>query len=726
MGKTLIIAEKSKLAQNIVEAIKEAEKTVFVNNKDYFESNQWIVTSVRGHMLELRDLEAYLDGYDPEEKVSWTKTESQLPFLPDPFQFKIKEDPQNDWYRKRLKLIKQLIDQPAITQVVNAGDAGQEGHLLINLTLSFCGNKKPTNRLWSSDQTPATLYAALQTMKANEDYDSLYQAGLARLYMDWLYGINLTRYVTLKAGTIFQIGRVLTPIVNEIYNRDQSILKFTPQKYYVAQSKEKTQEEVVELTTSEKHETLENAQQHAEALNKERAFVTKRESKPVVLKPPKLFSLSTAQDLAGRLYKFKPDETLQVIQKLYEQGYVTYPRTSSEYLAEGEKEEVRTIVEGPLRASCVFKDSKTIFDNSKLEDHGAIRPTGKIPPASLSLEEQKIFKMIWNRFKAVFCAVECVVDRTQMEIQVGSLETFKLSGDIYKTMGWKEFEPTSKASDKQLPNLNVNDEVIIHFVPLEKETTPPKKHTVQSLNNYLKNPFKDESKKDSEDSDDTVDYKNMLAGLSIGTEATRAGIIKKAIDYQYINLENNTYSICQKGIQLVEVNQSLDIVMSKDKTAHTGKMLTAIRKGEETLSSMIATVMEDLNTMIQKEKIIEKIRKPNQFSSSEEVLCQCHHCQQSVTHNDKVYQCKTCNLVVFKDNKYFDSMKRKLTPKIAKSLFETGKVKLTSLTGANGNKYDAFIYLEPPKDGYKSASFRRETLRTVSGSKTSKKERATP
>jgi DNA topoisomerase IA len=255
---------------------------------------------------------------------------------------------------------------------------------------------KAQKRLWLPDQTPETVIAALADLGDAANYDNLAGEGFARTYIDWLYGVNLTRYATLKCGSLMRVGRVIVPIVRAIYERDMAIKNFVPGKYCVIASKEKTNGEVVELVgkTKFKPEEYFKAEQLCAAYNAADAVVTSVKRKKDTIMPGKLYSLSKLQSTLAKKYKMPMKDSLEIVQRLYEQGYLTYPRTNSEYMATAEKDKVKKILGGiaKLGYPVTFKDSKKIFDDSKIESHSAITPTYKIPEKGrLSEAENQVY-----------------------------------------------------------------------------------------------------------------------------------------------------------------------------------------------------------------------------------------------------------------------------------------------------------------------------------------------
>ncbi len=593
----LIIAEKPSLARNIVAGIGKMDK------KDgYFINDSYIVTWAFGHLFSLADVESYTGG----EERKWTL--DNLPCFPESFRFELRRQDGRKTVdagvSKQFKLISTLCNREDVDTIVNAGDADREGEIIVRLCVDHAlKSEKKKKRLWLPDQTPETVRRALGEMKDESEYDTLAAEGLARTYIDWLYGVNLTRYATIKTGKLLRVGRVIVPIVKAIYDRDLEIRSFVPETYYVISSDEKTHGERVELTGKQRfaNDAKSEAEALAELYNGMGAVVVAKESKKDAILPGKLYSLSTLQNVLGKKYKMSMADSLKIIQKLYEEGYLTYPRTNSEYLATAEKDKMRAIISNisklgyPVR----FKDSKYIFDDSKIESHSALTPTYKIPASDkLSEKEKQVYSTVFRRFVAVFCAEECVAEKSEIRIKVGELEEFVLKGTVILEPGWTKYDDYN-SKDKILPRLEIGEAVNIKFAPAEKKTTPPKHYTIETLNKYLKNPFKDDKAKAKEleengEVDDADDYRAVFEGLELGTEATRTGIIDNAKKSGYIDLKKDVYTILDGGEYLIESIARLGIVMDKYKTSELGKALKKVFRGDMTVDESVSLAKREI------------------------------------------------------------------------------------------------------------------------------------
>lgn len=681
----LIIAEKPSLARNIVNAIGN------MNKKDgYFENDDYLVTWAFGHLFTLYDIEDYTN----DENKKWRM--DNIPFFPKEFKFNLKKDKNkqiDQGVLKQFNIIKDLSNKENVDTIVNAGDSDREGEIIVRLCINNAlKNDKKLVRLWLPDQTPKTVNEALSDMKDEKEYDNLANEGFARTYVDWLYGVNLTRYASIKTGTLLRVGRVIVPIVKAIYDRDKSIEEFVPDIYYAIVSNEKTNNEEIELTSKEKFdkEKLNDAKTLCDKYNKETAIVIDKKVKKDTLNPPKLYSLTKLQNYLGKKYKMPMDKSLAIVQKLYEEGYLTYPRTNSEYLATNEKEKIKEIINivSKLGYKVKFKDKKTIFDDSKIESHSALTPTYKIPKKeNMSDDELKVYTAVIRRFAAVFCEEDCKIEKTEIKIKLGDLEEFTLKGNVIIEKGWTKYDEYTK-NDKILPNLNKGDIVNIKFEPKEKKKSPPKHYTIETLNNYLKNPFKEDKQKlnDEENIDDTEDYKAIFDGLELGTEATRTGIINNAINSKYIELKKDVYYILPGGKYLIEQLSNMNISMDKYKTSELGKGLKNVYKGNIKIDDVIKLTEKEIKEVID--------NKTNDTGLYMEKIGICPLCKKDVVKGKYNYNClgykEGCNFKIS-----FNICKKIISKDIAKQLLENKITNdISGFISKNNKEFTAKLKLE--------------------------------
>ncbi len=641
----LIIAEKPSLARNIAAGIGKMQ-----NKQGYLEGNGYLVTWAFGHLFSLCDIEAY--NPQPDGSTRWTM--QNLPCFPEDFRFELRKgaDKKVDaGVGRQFQVIQYLCNREDVDTVVNAGDADREGEIIVRLCIqNALKTPKSLKRLWLPDQTVQTVQKALTEMQDEDAYNNLADEGFARTYIDWLYGVNLTRYATLKTGTLLRVGRVIVPIVKAIYDRDMAIRKFVPGKYYALVSREMTKGQVVELTSKNKFEAdqLTDAQKMCALYNATGAVVTSVKNKKEKLFPGKLYSLSKLQNVLGKKYKMSMQESLTIVQGLYEKGYLTYPRTNTEYLATAEKGKIRQILSecAKLGYPVTFKDHKSIFDDAKIESHSALTPTYKIPSKNqLNEKEMQVYSTVFRRFVAVFCAEDCIVSRTEITIAVGELEVFTLKGTVMLEKGWTKYDDYNQ-KDKILPPLEKGDVVNIDFKPVEKETTPPKHYTIETLNNYLKNPFKDDKKASREsvegeenaELDDSEDYRAIFEGLELGTEATRTGIIDNARKSGYIDLKKDVYTILPGGEFLIESLLQMQITMDKYKTSELGQALKKVYRGKMTVRESVKLAEREIREVFEK-KNDEDFRRESETGFFGDIVAKCPMCGRDVKRFRTFYGC---------------------------------------------------------------------------------------
>lgn len=355
MSKILIIAEKPSLAKTIIKAV--GGKGTF---KDFYEDDKYIITSQFGHLLELKSIGEYQNNLERDKK--WILND--LPYFPKEFQYKVKNDLG---IKARYDLIKELIKRLDVIEIVNAGDPDREGETLINIVVYRIFDelqlKKKVTRIWLDPLTEEKIKEELQNRKPIEDTKNLFIEGKTRAYLDWLYGINLTEYNTLKVGKLMNTGRVIIPLVRWVYDRDMQIKNFVPEKYYPINITINKNGKNIKLDFKElKFKNKLQAENTLNELRDKRINVVDIESKEQIKQPKKLFSLSTLQTYMFQKHKKPISKTLELVQSLYERGYLTYPRTDTEYLSEDEKDKVKELLRNINNTDLEFRDSKSIFD----------------------------------------------------------------------------------------------------------------------------------------------------------------------------------------------------------------------------------------------------------------------------------------------------------------------------------------------------------------------------
>ena len=688
--KSLIIAEKPNLAKTIVSALKllkEDVKNVKEGNDFYYESEHYLVCSARGHLYNLYDVEDYT-----KIKENWTL--EQLPFFPTAFQWKPIPDATS-----YIKTISKLLKRNDVNCVINAGDAAREGEYLIRLILNQLNNHHPVKRLWMPSQVPEEIKNNILTMKDDSEYDGLYNEGLARSLADWMDGINLTRYATVRAGSFLRVGRVASTIVKLIYLRDKEIKDFVPERYYQVISNVDYLGTKIKLISEEEFELDEKllADRYASILNKNICVVSDIEQKDRVIAPPKPFSQSKLQNYMNEVHNFSPNTTLEVAQKLYEGGYITYPRTDSEYIEEARFEMLERVAGRLIQQGHNLELNKKdkIFNDSKISDHGAILPTINLPKIDeLNDREKLTYNAILNRFLAYFCKDECISSDTKIIFSVGNIEDFELKGHTIKQEGWRKYE-IKKSNDVLLPKLNIGDKVPINFKTIEAKTSPKKHYSVTTLNNYLENPLRTLKGESDEAQEEAI--KNILDGCSIGTAASLSGIIEKICKDELIKLDSKTYKILPKGEFLIQTLEKLNINIDTQKTIEMNKQLKKINSGELDVRTYLNSVKNNISSIITESSKVQLAG----FEKPTNVVGVCPRCKDDVIERTKGFFCNNvnCKFALFIDDLFWKTRKKKLTTTMAKNFLEKKKTLVKGLySEKTGKTYDAVV--EMHDDGY--------------------------
>lgn len=671
--KKVIIAEKPSLAMSIVAAIGNFQKY-----DGYFENDNFIVTFGFGHLFTLYSIDDYLN----REKSKWKL--SDLPFVPEQYKFKLIED---KGVYKQFNIIKTLVNRNDVDTIINCGDADREGEVIVNLIIkNALESNKSLKRLWLPEQTAETIRTNLRNLKDSNDYKNLMDEGLVRTYTDWLYGINLTQLVSCKKGDLFSVGRVIVPIVELIYSRDKNINDFTPKKYSQIELNFDKDNTNIKLTTDDlKFENIEDAKSVREGMIHDIIKVKNIETKDVKKQPKKLFSLDKLQNKIGKELKLSANDSLKVIQGLYEKGYVTYPRTNTEYLAEEEKEKISKVIDAfNIDSKFELKETKKIFDSSKVESHSAITPTTKVAK-DLKGIELEVYNIIKNRFLSNFLIENCILSETTVTFEFNKYE-FKIKGISIKKLGFLAYENDLK--EKTIPIFSIGEEIRPNIELLEKFTQPPKHITLEELNNYLKNPFKKECTSEDEE------YKQMLDGVEIGTVATRGAIIERAKKLGYIIEKNNTFYIDKKGNDLIKALNELDIDMFKNKTVELSKILKKVYKQELSKEEALKIYSKDLQHIVESAKLVN-VQKVEIKKVEREILGKCPKCRKNVYESEKLFYCedfKNCSFKIFKNNKFFEDKGKKVTKSMIKSFLSSKKAKVKGLKKKDGSgKYDATV-----------------------------------
>ncbi|MCX6192697.1 MAG: DNA topoisomerase 3 [Flavobacteriia bacterium] len=571
----LCIAEKPSVAKDLAEIL--GAKT---RHDGYYEGNDYCVTWTFGHLCSLKDPE----DYNPNWKY-W-KLED-LPIIPAQFGIKIKGD---KGVEKQFQTIKSLVAKAS--EVINCGDAGQEGELIQRWVLIKAKCKVPVKRLWISSLTEEAIKAGFNKLKDSKDFDNLFAAGNSRAVGDWMLGINGTRLYTKKYGKdklVLSVGRVQTPTLAMIVNRQKEINAFNSEEYWELKT---TYRDTEFLCQIDRLKSVDKAKKGLEYLLNKPFEVTSFEQKEAKEGNPRLYDLTSLQVDGNKRFGFGAEQTLNLIQSLYEKKLVTYPRVDTTYLSEDLHPKITGIL-GNLKEYKQFTDvllqkaipkSKTIFDDKKITDHHAIIPTG-IVPSGISQDEQKIYDLICRRFIAVFYP-ECKVSNTTVLGKVDAL-VFKATGKQIISKGWREVyddlkeEKVDEAEAKELKkDPKEAEEKILpifekgesgpHTPEIHKgKTSPPKYYTEATLLRAMETAGK---------LVENEEMRELMKENGIGRPSTRANIIETLFKRKYIEKKKKNLIATDTGMSLIDVIKS-DLLKSPELTGQWEHKLRLIEKG---------------------------------------------------------------------------------------------------------------------------------------------------
>lgn len=556
MSKILVLAEKPSVGRDIARVLKCNQ-----NLSGAIEGKQYIVTWGLGHLVTLCDPEKYDDAYK-EWKLS------TLPMIPPKIKLEIIRQTQKQYHA-----VKSQLDRKDVSEIVIATDAGREGELVARWILMKAGNQKPVKRLWISSVTDKAIREGFANLKPGENYDSLYQAAQSRAEADWLVGINATRALTCKYNAQLSCGRVQTPTLAMIAKREEEMKAFRPVGYYGIQVSGKVEKGYVKLTwqeeTSKSNRTFdkEKAEAIVAALRGSKGTITKVTKKEKKSYAPMLYDLTELQREANQRFNFSAKETLNIMQRLYENHKVlTYPRTDSRYLTtdmvDTLRERLEAISIGPYKKLTQALKNKTFssklpfIDNSKVSDHHAIIPTEQyVILDHMTNEEKKIYDLVVRRFISVmYPAYE--YEQTSIQATIDG-QTFTAKGDRVLSVGWKAVYDDGLGSmlsededEKPTDLVEVNDGqiIVVDQVVLTKgKTTPPAPFNEATLLSAMENPVKYMESSNKED----IKILGETGGL--GTVATRADIIEKLFSSFLLEKRGKDIYLTSKAKQLLEL-----------------------------------------------------------------------------------------------------------------------------------------------------------------------------
>ena len=684
----LVIAEKPSVGAAIGKVLGASSR------KDgYLEGNNYIVSWCVGHLVGLADASSY-----DERFAKWRY--SDLPIVPEEWLFEVPKDKQ-----KQFKVLRDLMRDKRVTELVCATDAGREGELIFRLVYKKAGCTKPFKRLWISSLEDSAIREGFAHLRDSGDYDRLYEAALARSKADWIVGINGTRLFSTLYHKKLVVGRVQTPTLAMLVEREGKITTFHKEKYFnVHISKDSLTADM------EKVKTEDEAKAIAAACNKKQAVVSSLKKETKTVNPPKLYDLTTLQREVNRYYGFTAQQTLDLVQSLYEKKLLTYPRTDSQFITEDMESTARQVIGIVSRKLPLFEgithepDIGRITNNAKVTDHHAIIPTVQLEKQDLGElpeSEQKIIRLVAMRLLSA-TGEKHIYDETSVTLTCEGYE-FKAKGKTVVQDGWKaierRFKETLKSKEKDepersLPSLNEKD--ILSSVDssvTEHYTSPPKSYTEDSLLSAM------ETAGNAEFDDDTEKK-------GLGTPATRAGIIEKLVKGGFVERKGKSLVPTKDGNNLVCVLP--EQITSPTMTAEWENTLMQIERGNADADKFLSGIVGMTSDLVKAYPFLSEA-EANRFDTGRESIGKCPRCGSPVYVGKGNYYCsnKECSFCMWEDNKFFTSKKKKLTKKIAAELLDKGWCRVTGLyTPKRPQLYDAVIRLDDT--GGKYVSFKME------------------
>ena len=672
----LIITEKPSVAKSIASALGVTSRA-----DGSFEGNGYLVSWCIGHLVGLADAAAYDDRYK-----KWRYED--LPILPAPFRYVVSEEKAAQFH-----ILRSLMERPDVTELVNACDAGREGELIFRLVYEAAGCSKPFSRLWISSMEDAAIREGFANLRPGGDYDPLYQSTLCRQKADWLIGINASRLFSVLYHRTLNVGRVQTPTLAMLADRDSKIVLFRKEKYHHVRLALEGSEAVSERIVSP-----EDAQAIRDACDGQQAVCVSLVREKKTEKPPKPYDLTTLQREANRVFGYTAKQTLDYAQSLYEKKLLTYPRTDSRYLT-GDMAETTSVVlhlaaRVPPFDACpeFFPDVLALVNDKEVSDHHALIPTLELEKAdvpALPVGERHILLLVCC--KLLCAAAEPFVYEVVTAIFDCGGHTFTAKGKQVLSQGWRAIQEVFRSSLKEKPE----DEDAEHDLPALTEgqvfelvsasvtehfTSPPKPYTEDTLLSAMENAGK-------EDMPDEAERKGL------GTPATRAAIIEKLVSGGFVERKDKNLIPTKAGVNLVTVLPEL--LTSPKLTADWEQRLNEVAKGQASPEDF----MDGIEAMA-----AELVRKYSHISENGQKLFQpekkmvglCPRCGKPVYEGKKNFACsdRACQFVMWKNDRFFEQRGKVFTFKIAAALLKNGKAKVKGLRSLRtGKTYDGTIVL---------------------------------
>ena len=673
----LVICEKPSVGAAVAAALGVREK------KDgYIEGNGYVISWCIGHLVGLAEAAAYGEQY---RKWSY----DSLPILPQEWQYTVAADKG-----KQFKILKDLMQRSDVSEVVNACDAGCEGELIFRFVYEVAGCKKPFTRLWISSMENEAISSGFDNLKDGREYDALYHSALCRAKADWLIGINATRLFSCLYGKTLNVGRVQTPTLKMLVDRDAAIMNFKKEKYYHVRLMLPGAE-----AASAKICAADEASRLKAACEASAAVCTSLVKEKKTIAPPKLFDLTSLQREANRIYGYTAKQTLDLAQTLYEKKLLTYPRTDSAFLTDdmgGTAQSIIALLCGklPFMAGVSFTpEVSRVLNSKKVSDHHAIIPTRELSKTDLSAlpeSERNILTLAGTRLCMAAAAPHTFETVTAVFSCAG--EEFTAKGKTVLSAGWKEIERRFAATLKGKPEEEAGEPSALPELfkgqtfehpaakVTEHDTTPPKPHNEASLLSAMERAGNEETDPDAE-------------RRGLGTPATRAAVIEKLVNGGFVTRKGKQLLPTKDGINLVCVLP--ETLTSPKLTAEWENRLTQIAKGQADPERFMQEIEEMARELVKTYPFLSD-DKAQLFAPEREEIGKCPRCGSPVYEGKKNYYCsnKECRFTMWKNDRFFAERKVTFSPKIAAALLKNGKADVKKLySPKTGKTYAGSIVL---------------------------------
>ena len=679
MALRLVIAEKPSVAQTIAAALGVKGK-----QDGYIEGGGYLISWCVGHLVQLAEAAAYGEQYRKWQLDS-------LPILPEEWQYAV--DPDKG---KQFATLKELMHRADVSEVINACDAGREGELIFRFVYEVAGCKKPMRRLWISSMEDGAIKAGFASLKDGREYDALFASALCRAKADWLIGINATRLFSCLYGKTLNVGRVQTPTLKMLTDRDAAISHFQKEKYYHVRLDLSGADAASErISDKAEADALKGACEAGKAV----CVSLTREKKTAA--PPKLFDLTSLQRETNRIFGYTAKQTLDLAQSLYEKRLLTYPRTDSSFLTDdmgGTAADIIALLceKLPFMAGADFTPEVVkVLDSKKVSDHHAIIPTmelAKADPDALPESEKNILTLAGARL--LFATAEPHIYEAVTAVFSCAGTDFTARGKTVLAEGWKELERRYRATLKDKPEAEDGENEGVTLPELsegqnfpnpaakvtEHTTTPPKPHSEASLLSAMERAGNGDTDPDAE-------------RRGLGTPATRAAVIEKLVKGSFAERKGKQLIPTQNGAALISVLP--DMLTSPQLTAEWENNLTQIAKGAADPGEFLSGIEAMARELVQTHAAVQEDKK-SLFREEKPSIGKCPRCGSPVHEGKKSYYCsnRECAFVMWKNDRFFEERKTAFSPKIAAALLKSGKANVKKLySPKTGKTYDGTIVL---------------------------------